>query len=72
MLTTVEGRDASRELVIATIGKYGASGSHTRFDVVSHQLQRHCNSYFGPSDIIFFQVRKKADLVQLVFIHISQ
>jgi nuclear pore complex protein Nup155 len=56
MLTTTDGRELSRELVIATIGKYGASNSHTSFDVVSHELQRRCNSYFGPNDILFFEV----------------
>ncbi|KAG2228604.1 hypothetical protein INT48_003834 [Thamnidium elegans] len=55
MLTTPSGRELSRELVIATIGKYAASDSHTNFDIVSNQLNNNCNSYFTPDDIQFFK-----------------
>lgn len=59
MLTTLPGRELSRELVIATIGKYGALNSHTNFDIVSNQLNNNCSSYFTQEDILFFKVRKK-------------
>lgn len=56
MLTTSDGRALASDLVVATIGKYGASGSHTSFNVVSHELQKRCSSYFGANEILFFQV----------------
>ncbi|KAG2195840.1 hypothetical protein INT47_012381 [Mucor saturninus] len=55
MLTTSEGRGLASDLVVAIIGKYGAPGSHASFNVVSHELQRRCSSYFGANDILFFQ-----------------
>ncbi|GAA5797410.1 hypothetical protein HPULCUR_002794 [Helicostylum pulchrum] len=39
MLTTLPGRELSRELVIATIGKYGALNSHTNFDIGMEYLK---------------------------------
>ncbi|KAI7897767.1 Nup133 N terminal like-domain-containing protein [Cokeromyces recurvatus] len=55
ILTTLEGRESIRELVIATIVKYGSSGSQIGFDVVSRHLETYCNSFFGPFDIAFFK-----------------
>lgn len=62
MLTTLSGRELARELVIATIGKYGALSSHANFDIVSNQLSHNCSSYFTPEDIQFFKVRKKKEM----------
>lgn len=58
MLTTANGRELARELVIACIGKYGANDSHTSFDVVSSQLKQWGCPYFTQSDILFFKVKK--------------
>jgi hypothetical protein len=56
ILTTLEGRELIRELVIGTIVKYGANHTHTGFDIVSKQLEKYCKSFFGSSDISFFKV----------------
>lgn len=61
MLTTANGRELARELVIACIGKYGANDSHTSFDVVSSQLKQWGCPYFTQSDILFFKVKKKCE-----------
>ncbi|OAD08407.1 hypothetical protein MUCCIDRAFT_158618 [Mucor lusitanicus CBS 277.49] len=55
ILTTTEGRELTRELVIAAITKYGSSYSQGGFDFVSKYLERFCNSFFGPNDISFFK-----------------
>ncbi|KAL9557197.1 hypothetical protein MBANPS3_001500 [Mucor bainieri] len=55
ILTTAEGRELTRELVIAAITKYGSSGSQGGFDFVSKHLERFCGSFFGPNDISFFK-----------------
>lgn len=59
ILTTTEGRELTRELVIAAITKYGSSYSQGGFDFVSKHLERFCSSFFGPNDISFFKVRRK-------------
>ncbi|KAI9473423.1 MAG: Nup133 N terminal like-domain-containing protein [Benjaminiella poitrasii] len=55
ILTTLEGRESIRELVIAAIVKYGSSYNHIGFDVVSRHLETYCKSFFGPFDIAFFK-----------------
>ncbi|KAK4510664.1 uncharacterized protein ATC70_005096 [Mucor velutinosus] len=55
ILTTTEGRELTRELVIAAITKYGSSYSQGGFDFVSKHLERFCSSFFGPNDISFFK-----------------
>lgn len=58
MLTTFPGREASRELVIGAIAKYGATTPHTNFDVISSRLERWCGTFFSEKDILFFKVSK--------------
>ncbi|GAN01153.1 nucleoporin-domain-containing protein [Mucor ambiguus] len=55
ILTTAEGRELTRELVIAAITKYGSSYSQGGYDFVSKHLERFCSSFFGPNDISFFK-----------------
>ncbi|KAI9322646.1 Nup133 N terminal like-domain-containing protein [Dichotomocladium elegans] len=55
MLKDPQGRVMTRELVIASIRKYGHSHIHIGFDVVSDLLERKCNSFFGPSDVSFYR-----------------
>ncbi|KAI8144562.1 Non-repetitive/WGA-negative nucleoporin C-terminal-domain-containing protein [Fennellomyces sp. T-0311] len=55
MLATPRGRVLTRELVIATIDKYGASHTHVGYDIVSDLLRRKCSSFFGPNDVAFYR-----------------
>ncbi|KAI9246692.1 Non-repetitive/WGA-negative nucleoporin C-terminal-domain-containing protein [Phascolomyces articulosus] len=55
MLSTPRGRVLTRELVIATINKYGAQHMHVGYDIVSDVLRRKCSSFFGPSDVAFYR-----------------
>ncbi|KAG2215060.1 hypothetical protein INT45_006297, partial [Circinella minor] len=55
MLSTPRGRVLTRELVIATINKYGAQHIHVGYDIVSDLLRRKCSSFFGPSDVAFYR-----------------
>ncbi|CAO0792466.1 unnamed protein product [Mucor circinelloides] len=55
ILTTTEGRELTRELVIAAITKYGSSYSQDGFNFVSKHLERFCSSFFGSNDISFFK-----------------
>ena len=57
MLSTPRGRVLTRELVIATINKYGAQHIHVGYDIVSELLRRKCSSFFGPSDVAFYRVK---------------
>jgi nuclear pore complex protein Nup155 len=59
MLTTLNGRELSRELVIAAILKYGASNTQSSFNIVSAQLEKWCDKFFSAKDILFFKVKKK-------------
>jgi hypothetical protein len=56
MLTTSQGRELSRELVIATIARYGGAYAPANFNIVSSQLERWCTCFFSKKDILFFKV----------------
>ena len=62
MLSTPRGRVLTRELVIATINKYGAQHIHVGYDIVSDLLRRKCSSFFGPSDVAFYRVKKNTSI----------
>jgi nuclear pore complex protein Nup155 len=56
ILTTSQGRELTRELVIAAISKYASTYSQGGSDFVSKYLERFCSSFFGANDISFFKV----------------
>ncbi|KAI8992567.1 Nup133 N terminal like-domain-containing protein [Pilobolus umbonatus] len=55
MLTTLAGRDTTRELVLSAIYKYGSIHSHAEYNVVSELLKRTCGSFFNKNDFAFFK-----------------
>jgi hypothetical protein len=59
ILTSEDGKEFTRDIVIATIARYSASNSHAGFDIVSRQLEKFCHSFYNQSDLHFFKVSQK-------------
>lgn len=56
IITTVDGKELTRDIVIATIAKYASTTSHAGFDIVTRQLDKFCHSFFNQSDLHYFRV----------------